>query len=170
MSARGAALQAEKSTVMITRTVNAPRKLVFAAFTDPVHIAQFWGPAGFASTVCEMDLRPGGKFRLEMRAPDGAIYTCEGTYREIVAPERVVYAGGPDCGHPCGGGIPPQALVTITLAESAGQTTVTIETCFESADGRDAAVKHGFSMGWKQTLARLANLTEGAANLAAPPN
>jgi uncharacterized protein YndB with AHSA1/START domain len=94
----------EDLVITITRVFDAPRELVFQAFIDPKHLAQFWGPKGFASTVREIDPRPGGVFRIEMRGPDGAIYPCEGTYREVVAPERIVYFGGPDCGHACGAG------------------------------------------------------------------
>ncbi|MDQ6703768.1 MAG: SRPBCC domain-containing protein [Pseudomonadota bacterium] len=146
--------------IIITRTFDALRELVFKMFTDPKHLAQFWGPKGFTSTVREMDPRPGGTFRLEMRGPDGATYPCEGLYREVIAPERIVYSGGPDCGHPCGGGLPPRALVTISFAGHDGKTTLTIDTRFEAAADRDAAVKMGFNTGWASCLDRLADLLE----------
>jgi len=146
--------------IVITRIFDAPRELVFKMFTDPKHLARFWGPKGFTSTVREMDPRPGGTFRLEMRGPDGAICPCEGLYREVIAPERIVYSGGPDFGYPCGGGLPPRALVTITFAGHDGKTTLTIDTRFEAAADRDAAVKMGFNTGWASSLDRLANLLE----------
>jgi uncharacterized protein YndB with AHSA1/START domain len=145
---------------VITRIFDAPRELVFKMFTDPKHLAEFWGPKGFTSTVREMDPRPGGTFRLEMRGPDGATYPCEGLYREVIAPERIVYSGGPDCGHPCGGGLPPRALVTMIFAEDDGNTALTIDTRFESLADRDAAVKTGFNSGWASSLERLADLLE----------
>jgi hypothetical protein len=80
----------------VTRIFVAPRELVFKMFTDPKHLARFWGPTGYTSTVLEMDPRPGGTFRLEMRGPDGGIYLCKGIYREVVEPERIVYLGEPD--------------------------------------------------------------------------
>ncbi|MCI0600158.1 MAG: SRPBCC domain-containing protein [Beijerinckiaceae bacterium] len=156
MTAATAAKKAEDLVVIITRMFDAPRELVFQAFTDPVHIPRFWGPDGFKSTVREMDVRPGGAFRIDMHAPDGATYPCEGIYREVVAPERIVYAGGTDCGHPCGGGLPPGALITITFADHGGKTKLTIDTRFESYAGREAAVEMGFNAGWAQTLDRLA--------------
>lgn len=156
MHALTATKPAEDLVVTIERVIDAPRELVFEAFTDPNHLAQFWGPNGFTSAVREIDLRPGGAFRLEMCAPDGVAYLCEGVYREIVAPERIVYLGGPDCGHACGGGLPPHALVTITFTENGGKTTLSIETRFESASRRAEAVKTGFNAGWAQTLDRLA--------------
>jgi uncharacterized protein YndB with AHSA1/START domain len=146
--------------IVVTRIFDAPRELVFKMFTDPKHLARFWGPKGFTSTVREMDPRPGGTFRLEMRGPDGAICPCEGVYREVVEPERIVYFGEPDGSHGCGGGLPPRALVTMTFAAHARKTTLTIDTRFEAAADRDAAVKVGFNTGWASSLDRLADLLE----------
>jgi len=129
-------------------------------FTDPKHLARFWGRTGYTSTVLEMDPRPGGTFRLEMRGPDGGIYPCKGIYREVVEPERIVYLGEPDGSHACGGGLPPHALVTMTLAGHDGKTTLTINSRFEAAVDRDAAVKMGFNTGWASSLDRLADLLE----------
>jgi uncharacterized protein YndB with AHSA1/START domain len=160
MTATIGAKPSEDFAVVITRIFDAPRELVFEMFTDPKHLAQFWGPKGFTSTVREMDPRPGGTFRLEMCGPDGATYPCEGLYREVAAPEWIVYTGGSDCGHPCGGGLPPRAIVTMTFAEHDGKTKLTIDTRFESAADRDAAVKMGFNAGWASSLDRLADLLE----------
>ena len=129
-------------------------------FTDPKYLAQFWGPTGFTSTVREMDPRPGGVFRIDMRGPDGCIYPCKGIYREVVEPERIVYFGEPDGGHGCGGWLPPRALVTISFAAHDGKTMLTINTRFEAAADRDAAVKMGFNSGWASSLDRLADLLE----------
>jgi uncharacterized protein YndB with AHSA1/START domain len=111
----------EDLVVIITRMFDAPRELVFQAFNDPKHIVPFLGPNGFTSTVRELDPRPGGAFRIDMRALDGATYLCEGVYREIIVPQRIVLSGDPDCGHPCGGGLPPGALVAITLPSTAAR-------------------------------------------------
>src|SRR5258705_11639360 len=75
--------------VTITRLVGAPRELVFRAWTDPKHLAQWWGPRGFTNPVCEVDLRVGGALRIVMRAPNGTEYPMRGVFREIVAPERL---------------------------------------------------------------------------------
>ncbi len=95
--------------------IDAPRELVFEAFTDPTHLVQFWGPRVSSVSDCEVDLRVGGAFRVDMRGPDGSTYPCTGIYREIVPPERIVYAGKASDDHPCGGGLPPHSLVTMTF-------------------------------------------------------
>src|SRR5580700_2538193 len=77
--------------VTITRLFDAPRELVFQAWTDPQHLAQWWGPKGFSNPICEADARPGGAWRIVMRGPDGAKYPCGGVYREIVESERLVF-------------------------------------------------------------------------------
>ena len=79
---------------VITREFAAPRELVFKAWTDPKHLAQWWGPKGFTNPVCEWDARPGGKIYDVMRAPNGADYPMGGEFREIVPPERLVLMCG----------------------------------------------------------------------------
>ena len=160
MAATTYADPSEDLVIVIARTFDAPRELVFKMFTDPKHLARFWGPEGFTSTVREAVPRPGGAFHIDMRGPDGAIYPCKGVYREAVEPDRIVYIGEPDGGHGCGGGLPPRALVTITFAGHDGKTTLTINTRFEAAADRDAAVRMGFNMGWASSLDRLADLLE----------
>lgn len=160
MTATTYAKPSENLGIVITRTFDAPRELVFKMFIDPKHLAQFWGPKGFTSTVREMDPRPGGAFRIDMRGPDGVIYPCKGVYREVVEPERIVYIGERDASHGCGGGLPPRALVTIGFTAHDGKTTLTINTRFEAAVDRDAAVEMGFNTGWASSLDRLADLLE----------
>jgi uncharacterized protein YndB with AHSA1/START domain len=77
--------------VVFTRVVDAPRRLVFEARTDPKHVAQWWSPHGFTNPVCELDVRPGGAIRIDMRGPDGIVYPMTGVYQEIVEPERLVF-------------------------------------------------------------------------------
>ena len=141
--------------IVISRVINAPRELVFKAFTDPKHLAQFWGPKGFICPDCAVDLRVDGAFRLDMRGPDGVTYPCTGIYRDITPPERIVYAGTADDAHPCGGGLPPRSLVTMTFVPVDGKTKITIHTRLQSAADRDAAIKGGFNAGWNDSLDRL---------------
>ena len=142
--------------IVITRVFDAPRALVFRAWTEPEHVERWWGPPGFNSSDCQIDLRAGGVFRLRMHGPDGFVCPCTAICREVVIPERIVYVGAPDAGHACGGGIPPRAIVTVTFSEFDGKTTLTIHTQIESAADRDAVIEAGFDPGWVQTLDRLA--------------
>ncbi|MGA2539857.1 MAG: SRPBCC domain-containing protein, partial [Terracidiphilus sp.] len=68
----------------ISRLFNAPRELVYAAWTDPKQLAQWWGPKGFTNPRCEVDVRPGGKIHIDMRAPDGVVYPMAGAFREVI--------------------------------------------------------------------------------------
>ncbi len=78
---------------VITRIIDAPRALMFKAWTDPAHLAQWWGPKDFTN-VCRTDVRPGGAYRIVMRSPDGVDYPIKGVYREIVEAERLVMTYG----------------------------------------------------------------------------
>jgi uncharacterized protein YndB with AHSA1/START domain len=77
--------------LVITRTVNARRELVYRAWTDPLQMAAWWGPREFTNPVCELDVRPGGAIRIDMRAPDGTVYPMKGTFNEIVPQQRLVF-------------------------------------------------------------------------------
>ena len=147
-----------EATIVIRRTLDAPRELVFQAFTEPEHLMQFWGPKFTTAPVCEVDLRVGGAFRVEMRGPDGAVYPCTGVYREIVPPERLVFASTTADDNPCGGGLPPRAVVTISFAAEGSKTRITIHAQLQSHAAREAAIAGGFSAGWADSLDRLAAL------------
>src|ERR1700689_1494920 len=86
-----APVQTSVRELTLTRTFDAPRDLVFAAFTDPAHLAQWWGPRGFTNPVCEIDPRVGGVLRIDMRDPNGNVYPMKGVIRDIVPPERLVF-------------------------------------------------------------------------------
>ena len=77
--------------VVIKRTFIAPRELVFAAWTDATHVAQWWGPRGFTNPVCEVEPRVGGAIHVVMRGPDGSDHTMRGVFREFVRPERLAF-------------------------------------------------------------------------------
>lgn len=147
----------KENELIITRTFDAPRELVWRAWTDPGQIMQWWGPKGYNAPICALDLRIGGTFHLNLCGPDGAIYPCKGTYRDIVAPERIVYIGEAEDGHPCGAGIPPYSVVTITFTEQVGnKTLLTLHTLFESVLRLDAANENGYSVSWGMSMERLA--------------
>jgi len=136
--------------IVMTRLFDAPRELVFKAWTDPEHVAQWWGPNGFTNTIHEMDVRPGGVWRFVMHGPDSVDYKNKIIYLEIVKPERLVYSHGAD-----DGGEPEQFHVTVTFAEQGGKTHLTMRTLFESAAERNKTVEFGAIELGNQSLARL---------------
>src|SRR5580704_15362380 len=86
-----AATESGDRVLVIKRIFDAPRTVVFKAWTDPDHLMRWWGPHGFKTVSCKMDLRPGGAWRICMRGPDGHEDRQQGVFREIVAPERLVF-------------------------------------------------------------------------------
>jgi uncharacterized protein YndB with AHSA1/START domain len=81
-------------SIVITRVIDAPRDIVFEAWTDPKHLAEWWGPTGFTTTTSKFEMRPGGIWRFVMHGPDGRDYQNRVTYHEILRPERIVYSHG----------------------------------------------------------------------------
>jgi len=139
-------------TILTTRVYDAPRALVFEAFTDAKHLAQWWGPNGFTTTTHTIDVRPGGVWRFVMHGPDGTDYQNRITYDEVVKPGRLVYRHGGTVDVE-----PVQFHVTVTFEDLDGKTKLTMRMVFPSAAERDrVAEKYGAVEGAKQTLERLA--------------
>lgn len=142
--------------IVVSHIFEAPRELVFEAWTDPTHIGQWWGPRGFSTTTAEMDVRPGGVWRFVMHGPNGVDYPNKIVYVEIAKPERLVY------NHSSGEGDPGQFRVTVTFADQGGRTELTARMLFKSAAERDRVKELGAIEGAHQTLDRLAEfLTRG---------
>ena len=138
--------------LVFTRTFGAPRDLVFEAWTDPKHVAQWWGPNGFTTTIQEMDVRPGGIWRLVMRGPDGRDYRNRIVFLEVVKPALLVYKHDPEPGSE-----PVAFQTTVTFDAEGDKTRLTMRMLFASAGERDqVAVKYGAIEGAHQTLGRLA--------------
>jgi uncharacterized protein YndB with AHSA1/START domain len=140
--------------VVITRVVSAPRGVVFDAFTNPRHVPNWLiGPEGWSMPVCEIDLRPGGRWRYVYRKGDGSEMTMQGSYREVAPPERLVSteSWGPEW---------PETVNTMVLTETEGLTTITITVRYPSKEARDAALKTGMKEGMDQGFARLDTLLE----------
>ena len=140
--------------IVISREFNAPRELVWEAWTHPEHVAHWWGPRGFTTTIEKMDVRPGGLWKHVMHGPDGANYPNQSVFKEVVKPERIVFShgGGRE------GGPGAHFVSTWTFDEiEKDKTRVTIRMVFTSAAARDFVVKEfGAIEGGKQTLERLA--------------
>ena len=156
---------------VITRTFKAPIESLWKAWTDPENLKQWWGPRGFAVPVREMDVRPGGTFRIVMRSSDGVNYPLKGIYRKVVQPELLVYTENWE-EHPTdwqnilienGDGNEAQgALTTVTFKEQKGRTIMSIKTLFESFAMRNAMLKIGMKEGWMESLDRLDEFLEKA--------
>ena len=139
--------------LLITRIFDAPRALVFEAWTDPKHLARWSGPRGFTTTQDKMDLWPGGAYRACLHAPDGSDHWVRGVYHEIVQPERLVFTHAWEDE----GGTPgPETVVTVTFADHGGKTEMTFhQAVFESVASRD-----GHMGGWSESFQRLAEHLE----------
>ncbi len=132
--------------MILTRVFDAPRELVFRAWSDRAHLTKWWGPKGFTLPGCEMDFRTGGAYRFVMRGPDGQDNPFHGVYREIVRNERIVFTAILDKlpGH--------ELLTTVTFADEGGKTKLTVrQTTPPGEAGR------GQNQGWSETLERLAD-------------
>ena len=145
--------------LVISRLIDAPRNLVFKAWTHPDHVGQWWGPNGFTTTTHEIDVRPGGVWRYVMHGPDGTDYPNRIDFREIAEPERLVYdhsGESPDD--------PSRFETTVTFEDRAGKTLLTMRALFETAALRDQVMReYGAEEGGRQHLARLAVHLENTA-------
>ena len=136
--------------LVITRVIDAPRALVFKAWTQPEHVVRWWGPRGFTYIGSAMDIRVGGAYRLGMRSPAGTEHWKRGVYREILEPERIVFTFAWETP---GGSLSHELLTTITLDELGAKTRLTLrQTGFETEEWRDSH-EHG----WTSTLDRFAD-------------
>ena len=139
--------------LLITRVFNAPRELVFKAWTDPAHVAQWWGPKGFTNPLCKWEAKAGSKIRVNMRSPDGKVYPMGGVFREIVPPERLVFittAYFDDENKPI-----LENLNTVTFEEHEGKTTLTLRVVVLKATPEAEGPLSGMKEGWSQSLDKL---------------
>lgn len=148
MTARASASQTEDRELVIMRLFDAPRSLVFKAWTEPEHMMRWIGPQGFEPQSVEMDARPGGTYRSRIRSPEGKDSVMTGLYKEVVAPERLVFSfawedenGKP--GH--------ETMVSLTFAEAGGKTKLTFhQAMFETVESRN-----NHQSGWNSSFDRL---------------
>lgn len=148
--------------IQMTRVLNAPRELIFKAHSSCEHLKHWWGPRRYELSSCEMDFRPGGKYRFVHSGPDGEEHGFRGECRDIVEPERIVstfeWEGMP--GH--------ISVETVTLVEENGKTTYTSTSVFDSVQDRDGMLQSGMEAGANETMERLdeylVQLKSGANN------
>jgi len=148
--AENAASTADRE-IVLTRDFDAPRELVWEAYTDERHLPHWFGPNGFTITMHSIDVRPGGMWRYIMHGPDGRDWTNRQVYQEVVRPERLVYLHGEDVDDD-----PGAFHVTVTLDDLGGRTRVTQRMVFNTRAQRDGVVSFGAIELGQQTMARLA--------------
>jgi uncharacterized protein YndB with AHSA1/START domain len=136
----------------ITRVFDAPRSLVFRAWTDSEHLARWWGPHGWTNPRCQFDARPGGGIFVEMSGPDGNGHPMGGTVKEVTAPERLVFTNGLLLED---GTFHFEVLNTVTFAEAGGKTTVTLHARILTAQPGFEQFWKGAFTGWNQSLEKL---------------
>jgi uncharacterized protein YndB with AHSA1/START domain len=141
-----------------TRFIDAPRERVFKAWTDPKDLAQWWGPKGFTNPVCELDARPGGAIRIDMRGPDGGVYPVKGIVHEISEPARIVFTSSAFEDEQ--GEARLQVLNTVVLIGHMGRTRVSVTANVVKAAPSVSDAVAGMEEGWDQSLDRLAGLLE----------
>ncbi|WP_247003414.1 SRPBCC family protein [Halosolutus gelatinilyticus] len=142
----------DDQSIVITRVFDAPRERVFEAYTDPDLIPEWWAPRRYTTTVDEMEVRRGGRWRFSNREPDGGEHAFHGVYHEITPPERLVqtfeYEGMP--GH--------IALETAAFESVDGGTKLTLEAVYQSTEDRDGMLETGGEDGAIETIEQLAEL------------
>ncbi|MGB7281032.1 MAG: SRPBCC family protein [Candidatus Acidiferrum sp.] len=154
--------------LLLTRILGAPRSLVFKAWTDRNHLARWWGPRGFTNPVCEIDVRPGGLIRIDMRGPDGMVYPMKGVFHEIVEPELLVFTSTAledENGKPLF-----EILNTITFEDFHGITKLTLHARLVTREFKMspqvAAALSGMEQGWSESLYRLADEVDNISRYA----
>lgn len=141
--------------IVLTRVFDAPRHLVFAAFSRPELLKRWFGPHGWSLEVCEVDFRVGGGFRFMLRGPEGHQMGMKGVYLEIMPPERSVHLESFD-------DYPGESQVTTVLTESEGRTTLVATVLYPSREIRDAVLGSGMEHGAAESYDKLAALLAGA--------
>lgn len=149
----------EEKQVVVSRSFDAPLELLWKAWTEPEHFMKWYGPKGFTTPTCEIDLKVGGRHLWSMQSPDGMQMYYTGTYKEIVPMERLVYSDGMSDAEgnlidPTAMGMPegsPNSMdVTVTFAHKDGKTTITVSHVGFGEGGDHAG------MGWEQAFDKLA--------------
>lgn len=141
-----------KQEIFMTRMFDAPRELVFKAYTDPTLIARWWGLRQNTTLIDEMEARPGGKWRFVERDPDGQEFAFHGVYHDVVAAERIVQTFEFEgmAGH--------VVMETSTFEDVGGKTKVIAQSIFQSVADRDGMVASGMEYGAEEGYQRLDEL------------
>jgi uncharacterized protein YndB with AHSA1/START domain len=146
----GREIDSSEREIVATRLLDAPRETVWKVWTDPAHIAEWWGPKGFTTTIHEMDVRPGGTWRHTMHGPDGTDHANSVVFLDVRQPECIAYLHGDP-------GDADHFFTTVEFADEGGKTGVTIRALFPSAADRERAIReYGAAEGLEQNMDKLA--------------
>ncbi len=149
----------DSTTLVITRTLNAPRALVWKMFSDPYHLAQWWGPKGFTNRVEKLDFRTGGSWLHIMIGPDGKEYPTDNVILEVTEPERIVYRNAPADRKIFGDNPPPGFTKTLSFeAVDSNKTLLTLVCSFDTPEHREAVIRRGFVPGTNESFDKLETL------------
>jgi uncharacterized protein YndB with AHSA1/START domain len=162
MAAKNKSKKEQAEQVLITRVFDAPQESVWKAWIECERLMGWWGPKGFTTALCKIDLRPEGVFHYCMRSPEGRDYCGKSVYREIVEPERIIFTDFfvdeegnpvPATHYGMSPDWPQETLVTVTFAEHEGKTKLTLQHALGSvpASERDMCQE-----GWSESLDKLA--------------
>jgi len=146
--------------VTVTRVFDAPRDLVFRTWTEPAHLARWWGPRDYTNPVCELDARTGGAIFVRMCAPDGRVVLMTGTFREVVAPDRLVLSAIVAASN---GEAMFEGLVTATFADENGKTRLTVREQAVAFVPAAAPILANMESSWTESLKRLATVVSPPA-------
>ena len=149
-------VHADKPEFVLRRTFDAPRDLVYKIWTDPRYVQQWWGVDGSTIVCCELDVRPGGSFRIDMQASDGTVYENRATYLEVIENERIVTQDQRETS--TGTVTIPPGIHTVTFTDLGSKTLVTLTSRFATIEARDLMVRYGMLDGIAQSLARFERL------------
>lgn len=138
--------------VTITRVFDAPREIVFQAWTDAKLVQQWWGPKYFTNPLCEVDARPGGQMLIHMQAPDGQIYPDRAIFHEVVAPERLVFTS---MAFEHDNTADLEVLFTVTFADENGKTRMTLHGEVINATPEMQGPLSGMEEGWSMSFDKL---------------
>ena len=142
----------------LERIINAPRKLVFEAWTNREQLEKWWGPKGFTNPVCDVDAKPGGKILIHMKAPDGIVYPMDGEFHEIVEPQKIVFTSA---ALDKNGNRLFEVLNTVTFAEEGNKTTLNLHAAVSKITEEGRPYIDGMNEGWDQSIDRLNEYVSG---------
>jgi uncharacterized protein YndB with AHSA1/START domain len=146
----------DTKTLVITRTLSAPRALAWKMFTDPYHFAQWWGPKGYTNRVDTFDLKPGGRWQQVMIAPDGRELPTDSIFIDVTPPERLVYRNAAADPKIFGANPPPAFTRTLSLEETPdGKTRLMLVCVFDTAEHRERIAARGFREGTNEGFDKL---------------